>query len=189
MSIAGTAAGRGERRGSRCSTAGQPGRRQGTEEDGASRGSRAGGAGGADDGRPRIPKDVGKLARQRRAFLGEVVWEPFQTEGAMGKERLKQKVEMMERLFHTIRGSEIKLRKIIKHQTLKNKLVALNFTLTAWNPDGELEAGEERPPTEADKHSVEILQVAGGEEQVRTLRLHRPRGRTPRVTPRGKRSG
>lgn len=156
-----------------------PGRHQGTEEDRASRRSGAGEAGCADDGRPRIPKDVDKLARQRRAFLGEVLWEPFQTEGAMGKERLKQKVEMMERLFHMIRGVRDKLRRIIKHQTLKNKLVALNFTLTAWNPDGELEAGEERPPTEADKHSGEIPQVAGGEEQVRTPRLHRPRGRTP----------
>lgn len=76
-----------------------PGRRQGTEEDRASRRSGTGEAGGADDGGPRIPEDVDKLARQRRAFLGEVVWESFQTEGATGKERLKQKdmsVEMVE---------------------------------------------------------------------------------------------
>lgn len=63
-----------------------------------------------------------------------------------------------------VRGARDKLRRIIKHQTLKNKLVALNFTRSTWSPDGELEVGEEKPPTEADEHSGEIPQVAGGEE-------------------------
>lgn len=60
-----------------------------------------------------ISEDV--LTRQREVFLGEVVWQTFHIEGAVGKERFEQKdrsVAMLERLFHTERGPETSLEEL-----------------------------------------------------------------------------
>lgn len=56
--------------------------------------------------------DVDELARQRRAFLGEVVQETFQIEGITNEKRLKLKdmsVETAEWLFHKGKGPEVSL--------------------------------------------------------------------------------
>lgn len=90
------------------------------------------------------------MCRQRRAFLGEVAWETFEIEGSIGRERVKQKDVWGNggvTIPHTERGGcGDKFSKIAKDQIVRNKLAALNFTLKTWSPDGEFEAGEERPP-------------------------------------------
>lgn len=43
-------------------------------------------------------------------------------------------------------GARDQFSRVAVDQPMKTKLVALNVTLTIWSPDGEVEAGEERPP-------------------------------------------